>query len=76
MVESLDSSFIAPSIRRAMSGGLVIVGVIEIMVHFIAVLVLESVSLFATILDLVVSVSIADDVLKITLTLAALIQSL
>jgi hypothetical protein len=58
-----------------MSGGLVIVGVIEIMVHFITVLVLESVSLFATILDLVVSVSIADDVLKITLTLAALIQS-
>jgi hypothetical protein len=58
-----------------MSGGLVIVGVIEIMVHFIAVLVLELVSLFTMILDLVASVSIADDVLKITLTLAALIQS-
>jgi hypothetical protein len=39
------------------------------------VLTLETVSLLVTILDPVVSVSIADDIPKITLTLAALIQT-
>jgi hypothetical protein len=56
-------------------GGLVVIGAIVIVLPFIMALTLETVSLLVTILDPVVSVSIADDIPKITLTLAALIQS-
>jgi hypothetical protein len=45
MVKNLDSSFVVPSIRRASSGGLVIVGVVEVAVSFVMVLALKSVSL-------------------------------
>jgi hypothetical protein len=57
-------------------GGLVVIGAIVIVLPFIMALTLETVSLLVTILDPVASVSIADDIPKITLTLAALIQSL
>jgi hypothetical protein len=76
MVESLDSSFIVPSIQRAAAGGLVIVGAIEIVVPFITALTLELVSLLVMILDPAMSVSVVDDVPKITLALTAVIQSL
>jgi hypothetical protein len=56
-------------------GGLVVIGAIVIVLPFITALTLEMVSLLATILDPVASVSIVDDIPKITLTLAALIQS-
>jgi hypothetical protein len=73
VAESLDSSFIAPFVRRATSGRLVIVGPVEIMAPFIMMLTLESVSLLVTILNAVTSVSITDDVPKISLSLATLI---
>jgi hypothetical protein len=74
VVQSLDSSCIALSVQRAMIGRLVVVGAIEIMIPFVMALVLKLVSLLATILDLVMTISIADDILKISLTLVALVQ--
>jgi hypothetical protein len=76
MMESFDSPFNVPSVRKAMSGRLVVVGVVKVTVPFIAVLTLESVSLLASILDPIMSVSVADDVLKISLTIARLIWCL
>jgi hypothetical protein len=57
-----------------MLGRLVVVGAIEIAIPFVMALVLKLVSLLATILDLVMTISIADDILKISLTLVALVQ--
>jgi hypothetical protein len=57
-----------------MLGRLVVVGAIEITIPFVMALVLKLVSLLATILDLVMTISIADDILKISLTLVALVQ--
>jgi hypothetical protein len=74
VVQSLDSSCIALSVQRAMLGRLVVVGAIEITIPFVMALVLKLVSLLATILDLVMTISIADDILKISLTLVALVQ--
>jgi hypothetical protein len=74
VVQSLDSSCIALSVQRAMLGRLVVVGAIEITIPFVMALVLKLVSLLATILDLVMTISIADDIMKISLTLVALVQ--
>jgi hypothetical protein len=74
VVQSLDSSCIALSVQRAMLGRLVVVGAIEITIPFVMALVLKLVSLLATILDLVMTISIADDILNISLTLVALVQ--
>jgi hypothetical protein len=58
-----------------MSSGLVIVGDIEIILPLIAALMFGSISLLAMVLDPVVSVSVADDIPKVshTMTLAVLI---
>jgi hypothetical protein len=53
---------------------LVVVGVIEITVPFVVAITLKLVSLLVTIVDQVATISITDDVLKISLTLAVLIR--
>jgi hypothetical protein len=74
MAERLDSYFIAPSIQRATLGRMVTVGVIVITIPFITAFALESVYLLVTILDPVTSVSILDDIPKISLTLVVFIR--
>jgi hypothetical protein len=53
---------------------LVVVGVIEITVPFVVAITLKLVSLLVTIVDQVATISITDDVLKISLTLVVLIR--
>jgi hypothetical protein len=72
--ESLDFSFIVPSVRRATSGTLIIVGVVEVTVPFIMTLAFETTPLLVLILDPIVSVSVADDVPEISLTLVVLMR--
>jgi hypothetical protein len=76
IIESFDSSFIISSVQRTTSGGLVVVGAIEIIVPLVAVLTLSSISLLMKVLNPIASVSVVDDVPKVscTLTLAALIR--
>jgi hypothetical protein len=74
VAERLDSYFIAPSIQRVTSGRMVAVGAIVITIPFIMAFALESVYLLVTILDPVTSVSILDDIPKISLTLVVLIR--
>jgi hypothetical protein len=74
VVENLDFSFIVPSVRRATSGTLIIVGVVEVTVPFITTLAFETTPLLVLILDPIVSVSVADDVPEISLTLVVLMR--
>jgi hypothetical protein len=57
-----------------MSSRMIIVGTVEISIPFVVALTVELVSLLVTIICLVMSVSVVDDVPTIPLTLATLIQ--
>jgi hypothetical protein len=76
MRERLDSSCITASSQRMTSGGLVIVGTMEIIVPLIVVLAIGMISILATILNPVASIHSMKKVLKdfSTLTLVMLIQ--
>jgi hypothetical protein len=74
MGESLDPSWIMTSRRRTTSGGLVVVGAMEIIVPLIAALAIDAIPIFATVLNSTVSILGMKNVLKVfsTLTLAVL----
>jgi hypothetical protein len=74
--ESFDSSFITSFIQRMMSGGLDIVGAIEIIVPLITVLALDTISFLVSVLNPIPNVPVVDDISKVscTLTLVTLIR--
>jgi hypothetical protein len=68
MREQFDFSHVPASSRRAMSGRLVIVGIMQIIVPLVAVLVLDSVLILATVLDPTACILGMNDVLKVSFT--------